>query len=87
MEMSLSYTILQSPSFATFTSNSDNTATLTLNPSSGDQGIYNSIKIIVDDNNGGKDTTTFDLTINNNFSPVINAISDYTLTEDDNYKH
>ena len=80
----LSYTILQKPSFATFTSNSGNTATLTLNPSSGDQGNYNNIQIIVNDNNGGTDITTFNLTINNNYSPVINAIADYTLNEDDN---
>lgn len=80
----LSYTILQKPSFATFTSNSDNTATITLNPSSADQGTYSNIQVIVNDNNGGKDTTTFNLTINNNYSPVINAIADYTLSEDDN---
>ncbi|HYJ64733.1 MAG TPA: fibronectin type III domain-containing protein, partial [Parafilimonas sp.] len=77
----LSYTILQKPSFATFTSNSDNTATLTLNPTSSNQGNYNNIQIIVNDNHGGKDTTTFNLTINTNYDPTIDAISDYTLDE------
>ena len=32
----------------------------------------------------GKDTTTLILTINNNYNPDIDAISDYTLNEDDN---
>ena len=35
---SLSYIIIQKPSFASFTSNKDNTATLTLNPASGQSG-------------------------------------------------
>ncbi len=81
---SLSYTILNMPSFATLTNNKDNTATLTLNPALIDQGVYNNISIIVNDNNGGKDTTIFNLTVNNNYNPVIDSISDYTLSENDN---
>jgi predicted esterase len=80
---SLSYHINGRPSFASFASKPNNTGILTLNPTSSDQGSYN-IQIIADDNNGGKDTTTFTLTVNNNYSPVIDAISNYTLDEDDN---
>lgn len=80
----LSYTILQKPSFATFTSNGDNTGTLTLNPTSADQGVYNNIQIIVNDNNGGNDITSFNLTVSSNYDPTIDAIADYTLNEDDN---
>ena len=54
---SLSYTIKNKPSWATFKSNGDNTATFTLNPKTANQGTYGTIQIIVNDNNGGKDTT------------------------------
>ncbi|MGI8952115.1 MAG: fibronectin type III domain-containing protein [Chitinophagaceae bacterium] len=71
------------PPFASFRDNRNRTATLTLNPSSAQQGTYNKIKIIVKDNNGGADTTTFNLTVNDNYDPTIDNISDYTLNEND----
>ena len=49
---SLVYVIKQKPAFASFTNNGDNTATLSLHPSEAQQGKYNKIKIIVNDNNG-----------------------------------
>lgn len=81
---SLSYKILQKPSFAIFTSNNNNTGTLTLNPTSANLGVFNNIQIVVNDNNGGKDTTSFNLTVSSNYDPTIDAISNYTLNENDN---
>ncbi|MEI9942599.1 MAG: fibronectin type III domain-containing protein [Chitinophagaceae bacterium] len=79
----LSFRIVNGPAFATFTDNGDKTATLTLTPALKDAGVYNNIRIIVNDQNGGADTTTFNLTVNDNYDPVIDNIEDYTLDENE----
>jgi predicted esterase len=82
---SLSHTIKNKPTWATFKSNGNNTATLTLKPKSANQGAYSTIQIIVNDNNGGKDTTVpFTLTVNSNYDPTFDSISDYTINENGN---
>ena len=79
----LTYLILNKPAFATLTNNSDNlTATLTLNPTSVQTGNYNT-QVIVNDGNGGKDTTSFTLTVSSNYDPVIDTIINYTINEAD----
>lgn len=82
---SLSYTIKNKPTWATFTSNANSTATLTLKPKSANQGVYSTIQIIVNDNNAGRDTTApFTLTVNSNYDPTLDSIADYTISENDN---
>jgi hypothetical protein len=71
------------PSFSTFVDNGNRTATLTLNPSSSNQGTYPGIYIVVTDAFGGTDTTKFTLTVNNNIAPVLNNIPNYTMNEGD----
>ncbi|MBS1659465.1 MAG: fibronectin type III domain-containing protein [Bacteroidetes bacterium] len=71
------------PGFASLVDNGDRTATLTLNPVQADQGNYTGLKIIVTDVFNGKDTTTFDLNVNNNYAPVIDTIANYTINEND----
>lgn len=80
----LSFTTNNLPAFATLTDNGDKTAGLTLNPSEANQGVYNNLMIIVNDTHGGSDTTTFNLTVNNNYDPQINNISDYSANENEN---
>jgi large repetitive protein len=77
----LVYTTTGLPAFASFVDNGNTTATLTLNPLLANQGVYPGIRIIVSDAHGGQDTTEFTLTVNNNYEPVINAISNYTIAE------
>lgn len=77
----LAFTATGLPSFASFTDNGNQTATLTLNPVLADQGVVPSVRIIVSDAHGGKDTTEFSITVNNNYEPVIAAISNYTIAE------
>lgn len=77
----LSYSLKNNPPFASITQNGNNTASLTLSPTSAQQGVYNNIQVIVNDGNGGSDTTTFSLTVSDNYDPTIDAIQDYTVAE------
>lgn len=79
----LSYIPTNLPAFASLVSNGSNGASLVLNPAQADQGIYNDIKIVVSDPYGGKDSTIFTLTVNDNYPPAIDAIADYTMNEND----
>ncbi len=82
---SLTYSILNKPSWATLTNNGNNTANFTLKPTSANQGVISNIKIIVNDNNGARDTTApFTLTVNSNYDPTLDSIADYTLSENGN---
>src|SRR6185312_14279118 len=79
----LTFTIQNNPLFGTFVDNGNQTATLTLNPDSTMAGYYNNIKVVVSDNNGGYDSTTFNLVVNNHTNPTIDSIPNYTLNEND----
>ncbi|MEP6710994.1 MAG: fibronectin type III domain-containing protein [Ferruginibacter sp.] len=68
------------PAFASFTNSSNGAGTLQFSPSISDLGVY-TISAVVADGNGGKDTTTFSVTVNNNYTPVISAISNLTVAE------
>jgi hypothetical protein len=78
----LTFTSGTLPAFASLVSNADRTATLTLNPTSAQQGVY-PIMIIASDPNGGKDTAQFNLTVSDNYDPSINAVSAQTMLEGD----
>jgi pimeloyl-ACP methyl ester carboxylesterase len=80
----LSFTAQNLPSFASLVNNGNKTATLTLNPSSAQQGTYSNIRITVNDPNGGSDFTQFNLTVNGNYEPAVSSISNYTVSENDN---
>ncbi|HXS37426.1 MAG TPA: PA14 domain-containing protein [Flavipsychrobacter sp.] len=79
----LAFTIQNKPAFGTFVDNGNQTATLTLNPDSTMAGYYSNIKVVVSDNNGGYDSTTFNLVVNNHTNPTIDSIPNYTLNEND----
>jgi len=68
------------PAFATFTNTGNGTGTIQFNPALADLGTY-VIAAIVTDGNNGSDTTEFTLTVNNNYTPVISAISNVNLGE------
>ncbi len=78
----LTITALNTPTFGTFTS-SGNTASLVLSPNGNDQGIF-TMSVIATDGNGGADTATFTITVNNNFIPVIAPVSGITVNEGSN---
>lgn len=66
--------------FGTF-STAAGTATLTFNPTMAHEGVYNNITVTVADQNGGSASTSFNLTVNDNYSPVIGAVSNVTIAE------
>ncbi|MHA4808120.1 fibronectin type III domain-containing protein [Flavitalea flava] len=74
------------PAFANFTDNGNGKGVLTLHPDTTDQGVYNGIKILAANPNGGADSTIFNLTVNGNYTPVINKISDTTIKEGDSVR-
>ena len=78
----LTYSASNLPAFASIINNATNTS-LILNPAQLDLGVYNNIKIVVNDGHGGKDSTTFTLTVNSNYPPTIDSIADYTMNEND----
>ncbi len=71
------------PSFAVFTNTVNGSGTLQFNPLLADQGVY-TISAIVTDANNGKDTATFTVTVNDNYTPVIAALNDVTIAESSN---
>lgn len=79
----LSFASNNLPSFAILTDNGDKTATLSLNPTEADQAVYNTIQVIANDTHGGSDTTSFNLTVNNNYDPQLSDISNYIINEND----
>ncbi|MHA4808117.1 fibronectin type III domain-containing protein [Flavitalea flava] len=71
------------PAFAGFVDNGNGSGTITLNPASTDQGTYNNLIVVAADAFGGKDTTRFNLDVNNNFAPTLDSIANFTLNESD----
>ncbi len=45
------------------------------------QGTYLNIVVIANDNHGASDTTNFNIVINNNYPPVLNAITNVSMLE------
>ncbi|RZM24332.1 MAG: T9SS type A sorting domain-containing protein, partial [Pedobacter sp.] len=68
------------PAFASFSNTGNGLGSIVLNPALADLGTYN-IGVISSDQNGGKDTVNFTVIVNNNYTPVITAISDVTIGE------
>ncbi len=68
------------PSFAVFTNTANGTGTLQFTPLLADQGVY-TISAVVTDGNNGKDTATFIVTVNDNYTPVIAPLNNLTMAE------
>lgn len=68
------------PAFGQFVA-SGATATLTFNPVTANQGVYNNITITATDQHSGVASTSFTLTVNDNYSPVIAPVSAVSIDE------
>ncbi|MBW8686719.1 fibronectin type III domain-containing protein [Chitinophaga rhizophila] len=79
-EDALTLTTQNLPSFVTLASDAQGSF-LKVTPNAGVQGNYSNLTVIATDPFGGKDTATFNLTINDNFSPVITSIANVSLSE------
>ena len=71
------------PPFASFTQGVNGTGVITFNPAITNQGVFNNITIQATDQHSGTSSGSFSLTVNSNYDPVINPISNYTINEDD----
>lgn len=76
----LTYNSINLPSFITLVPNGNGYA-LNIAPNAGLQGTYNNLQFVVADTHNGKDTISFNLVVNDNYSPVLAAISSVTLDE------
>ncbi|MDX1956240.1 MAG: fibronectin type III domain-containing protein [Chitinophagaceae bacterium] len=68
------------PSFAAFAATGNGTGTITFNANISQLGSY-PVRVIVTDVQGGKDTADFVVTVNSNYVPTINTVSNITLDE------
>ncbi len=75
----LTMTIQNMPAFGTFTPG-NGTATLDLNPSAAQTGNY-TVTVRAADGNSGQASTTFTITVNTNYVPVISAVSNTFVNE------
>ena len=79
----LTFTAGNLPSFASFMDNGNGTGALTVTPTAVNAGSYPGLYILVTDIYGGTDTTKFNLTVNDNYAPVLDTIVNYTINEGD----
>jgi predicted esterase len=77
----LSTVISNLPAFGSFLSTGNGTATITFSPQAADQGVYNNITITVTDQHGGTATRSFNLTVNDNYNPVIAGTTTLSVNE------
>ena len=69
------------PAFATFNNSGNGNGVIQLNPSTmADQGVY-PISLVVTDANNGQATVDFTITVNNNYTPVLTALTNRTVAE------
>jgi large repetitive protein len=76
----LTFSTINLPVFAVLEQVSNGSMNIVFSPGVTRRGSY-PMSVIVDDANGGKDTTTFTLTVNTNDVPVMSEVSDITMTE------
>lgn len=76
----ISFSFSNLPAFASFTPGANGTGTLSFTPNAGQQGTYNNIVVTATDD-FGSGSASFNLIVNDNFSPVLPAISNVTLGE------
>lgn len=68
------------PSFATYTSTGNGTGYITFN-NPATQAVYTGITITVNDPQGGTNSISFDLTVNDNYLPVVTGGGNVTVNE------
>jgi hypothetical protein len=76
----LSFITQNIPNFTTIQQVSNGNINLVFSPPVSRRGSY-AMRIIVDDGNNGKDTTTFFMEVNTNDVPVLTPVSDITVNE------
>lgn len=76
----ITLTLTNGPAFVTLQPTGNGTADLIFSPN-GTQGVYPNIILTATDEQGGTASTTFNLTVNNNYHPVIAAVQNVTLDE------
>lgn len=69
------------PTFGSFTVTGPGTATLVFNPTNADQGVYPNITVTSTDQHSGVTSTSFTLTVNDNYSPVMGSVSNVSINE------
>ncbi|MDW7696043.1 PA14 domain-containing protein (plasmid) [Flammeovirgaceae bacterium SG7u.111] len=78
---SLSYNVQNLPSFASLVDYGDGTGQITFTPADAQQGNYQNIVVELIDNEGGVASEAFSLLVNDNYVPVVAAISDVMMKE------
>jgi pimeloyl-ACP methyl ester carboxylesterase len=76
----LTFTTQNLPTFATIENVSNGNINLVFSPPVSRRGTY-PLRVIVNDGNNGKDTTTFTMVVNTNDVPVMTSISDVNIDE------
>ena len=71
----IDFTEIGLPSFAVLTDNNDGTASLAINPQTGDEGTY-AVTIVVTDSDGLTDEETFDIMVTAINTSISNLVSD-----------
>lgn len=76
----LTFTPQNLPSFAQFNNTANGSGSLILNPEFANQGTF-VFDFIANDVNGGTSSLSFTVVINDNYSPVINTVSEVSINE------
>ena len=76
----ITFTITNLPAFGTFANTGIGAGKLTFNPGTTQQGTY-AIGVTAADNHGGTGNTSFMLTVNNNYPPILTPLSNITVAE------
>lgn len=77
----LNLTVSNLPSFATFTTNANASGVISFSPALADLGTYENITVSVSDPNGGAQSISFKVIVNDNFNPSITSVNNLTLSE------
>jgi predicted esterase/P pilus assembly chaperone PapD len=76
----ITFSLYNAPAFVSLQVNAGNTS-LYIAPTVAQQGTYNGIGVIAADNNGGKDTSFFNLLVNDNYPPAIDSLPAQSVDE------
>ncbi|MFT4022871.1 MAG: PA14 domain-containing protein [Flavihumibacter sp.] len=82
----LVFTGIGLPDFATLSGSGSNAATLSLAPNAGSLGVY-PVKVIATDPQGGADTISFQIRVDDNHLPVISQPAPATVSVDEGSSH
>ena len=77
----LNVSVTNLPSFGTYISNGNGSGLIRFTPGINDQQTYNNITVTVSDANGGTASFSFNLVVNDNYSPVLGNLPNVNLNE------